>query len=83
MVTLTIKLPQELRAKLEKEATLSGRSVSAVVRESLCKHLSRKGVRRKPSLLALAGELCGIGDSRVADLATNPKHLEGFGEWRR
>ena len=27
-------------------------------------------------------DLAGRGDSGIADLATNPKYLKGFGRWR-
>jgi len=27
----------------------------------------------------LMAEFCGVGDSGVSDLASDPKHLEGFG----
>lgn len=84
MTTLTIKLPEELKARLEAAARLSGKSVSALVRRELQKGFSprRKGAK-KPSLLDLAGDLAGRGDSGVTDLATNPKYMEGYGEWRR
>ena len=84
MTTLTIKLPEELKARLEAEARLSGKSVSAVVRRQLQKGFSprRKG-GKKPSMLDLAGDLAGRGASGVTDLATNPRHMKGFGEWRR
>lgn len=85
MTTLTIKLPEELKARLEAEARLAGKSMSAVVRRSLEKGLSsetKKKGARKPSLLDLAGDLAGCGDSGVLDLATNPKYMEGYGAWR-
>ncbi len=83
MTTLTIKLPEELKARLKAEARLTGKSVSAVVRRELQRGFSprRKGTK-KPSLLDVAGDLAGRGDSGITDLATNPKYMKGFGEWR-
>jgi hypothetical protein len=37
---------------------------------------------KKPSLHDRMKDGCGIVDSGVPDLATNPKHMEGFGKWR-
>lgn len=45
--------------------------------------VARRRLAGRPSLLARAGDLCGCLDSGVTDLATNPKHLEGFGTWAR
>ena len=51
----------------------------------LLDHLSQKLRRKragKPSLHDLMKGGCGIVDSGVSDLATNPKHMEGFGRCR-
>jgi len=34
----------------------------------------------KPSVWDLTKDTCGIVDSGITDLASNPKHLEGLGE---
>jgi len=36
-----------------------------------------------PSLYERMGDFIGCIDSGVSDLATNPKYLEGFGQWRK
>jgi len=82
MTTLTIKLPEDLKLRLEAEARLRGKSVSALARESLAKSLKKTGPK-KPSLYERTKDLCGSISSGVPDLATNPKYMEGFGEWRR
>lgn len=81
MTTLTIKLPEELKARLEAEARLSGKSVSAVVRDSLERRLRAKR-HAGTSLYERTKDLYGIGESGIPDLATNPKYMEGFGAWR-
>lgn len=51
----------------------------------LLQHLSEKLRRKrasKPSLHDLMKDGCGIVDSGFSDLATNPKHMEGFGRCR-
>jgi len=78
VATLTIKLSEELKRRLEIEAAQSGKSVSALVRESVAEYLGEAG--GKASLYERTRDLCGAGDSGVHDLATNPSHLDGFGE---
>jgi len=83
MTSITIKLPEELKEKLETQARMRGKSCSALVRDSLEKDLviSKKMRGKKPSLLDRLQDLAGKGDSGIADLATNPKHLKDFGQW--
>jgi plasmid stability protein len=78
MTTLTIKLPAELKQRLELEASQSGRSISALIREAVTERL-RAG-ETKTSLYDRTRDLCGAGASGRPDLATNPDHLEGLGE---
>jgi len=81
MTTLSIKMPAELKLKVESIARFSGKSVSAVVRESLSITVQKSGLQ-KPSLYDLTKDLCGAGDSGCTDLPTNPAHMKGFGSWR-
>jgi hypothetical protein len=78
MVTLTIKLPAELKLQLERQAQQSGRSVSALIREAVGERLRRSA--KAASLFDRTRDLCGSGGSGRPDLATNPDHLRGFGE---
>ncbi|MEI8341873.1 MAG: ribbon-helix-helix protein, CopG family [Verrucomicrobiota bacterium] len=82
MATLTIKMPAELKSKVESMARYSGKSVSAVVRESLARTVQKSG-RGKPGLYELTKDLCGAGQSGCSDLATNPAHMKGFGSWHK
>ncbi len=53
--------------------------------QKLLKHLSEKLAPRPTKKLSLHDRMkdgCGIVDSGVTDLATNKKHMEGFGKWR-
>lgn len=80
MKTMTVKLPDELAIRLEKRARYYKRSKSDLVRESIERELDRDlVVEEKPSLYDLTRDDCGCFDSGVTDLATNPKHMEGFG----
>jgi len=80
MKTITIKLPDALAVRLEKRAKRLGVSKSAIVRESLASELERGGtVEEAPSAYDLMKDGFGCVDSGFTDLATNPKHMEGFG----
>jgi predicted DNA-binding protein len=76
MKTLSLKLPPELRFKLERAAKQRGESKSEVVRAALEQFLNGE---RPMSALELAGDLVGRGEG-PGDLSTNPKYMEGFGE---
>jgi len=78
MVTLTIKLPEALKTRLEREAQQSGRSISAIIRELVNKKLP--SAPAGSSLFDRTSDLCGRGASGRHDLATNPAHFTGFGE---
>ena len=76
----TIELPDELYRSAKLEAAASGRKLKDLVEEGLRLVLnsSRLPVSR-PSLFELMKDGCGIVDSGVPDLASNKKHLAGFG----
>jgi len=80
MTTISLKLADALAARLEAEARSRQTTKSALIREYLEQGLN--GVRRdqSPSFYELAQDLCGTGHSGIPDLATNPKHLAGFGQ---
>ena len=55
--------------------------------KKLLQHLTVKlehsaAKKKKPSLHDRMKDGCGIVNSGVPDLATNKKHMEGFGRWR-
>lgn len=74
MRTVSFKLPEDLDDALSELARSKGASRSAVVREAL--EALAKGKRR--SVTSLAGDLVGSVDG-PADLATNKKHMSGYG----
>lgn len=78
MATLTLKVSEELLAKLDEAARLDRTSRSEVCRKALEARLKKTPVRRR-SLLELSRDLCGAGSSGIRDLSTNKKHLEAFG----
>lgn len=77
MKTLVIRIPDELETQLEVLASRRGKTKSAVARDVLS-----RGVRRRAdnlSVFDLIRDQIGIIETGVGDLASNPKHLEGFG----
>lgn len=74
MRTVSFKLPEDLDDALSELARSRGASRSAVVREAL--EALAKGKRR--SVTALASDLVGSVDGPT-DLATNRKHMSGYG----
>lgn len=78
MKTLSVKLDEPLASWLHAEAKQTRRSRSTIVREALEERRSA----RRPAKKSLARALldCGGTFKGPADLSTNPKHLEGFGQ---
>lgn len=81
MKTVTVKLPDELAIRVEKRAMRLGVSKSALLRDSLERSLGGDAgaVEEEPSAYDLMKDGFGCVESGVGDLATNPKHMEGFG----
>jgi hypothetical protein len=83
-VKTTVELPEELFRRAKAEAALRGRKPKDLVEEGLRLVLEApRKERARPSLAELMKPARGVVDSGVSDLATNPKHLEGFGRERR
>lgn len=78
MPTITVKLSHELDSRLKAIVRKRGISKSEVVREAI-ERMTAAPAAPAPSALDLLGDLCGAG-SGPADLSTNPKYMEGFGE---
>ncbi|MBR0753657.1 hypothetical protein JQ604_15820 [Bradyrhizobium jicamae] len=80
----TIELPDDLYRRAKAEAALRGRKLRDLVEEGLRLALDAKTkTRRPPSLSGLTKRARGMIDSGVPDLASNPKHLSGFGRHDR
>lgn len=73
--TLSIKVPAALSARVVKLARSRKSTVSAVVREAIERYAPEEGA----SFADAAHEFIGSLDSGPGDLATNPRHLKGFG----
>jgi hypothetical protein len=79
--TLTVELADDIAAASEREHV----PPAQIVRELLEKALPTpvREVADGPSAYELMKEGFGCVSSGVRDLATNPKHMAGFGQCRR
>lgn len=76
----TIEVPDDLYRRAKAEAALRGRRVKDLVEEGLRLVLEKPPASPKRATLAeLMESARGIMSSDVPDLATNPRHMEGFG----
>ena len=79
MHTISFKLPEALLAQLEGEARARRVTKSQLVRESLEKALDKQAPAGAGSCYDLARDLAGVVKGLPKDLATDPRHMEGFG----
>jgi len=80
----TVDLPDELFRQAKAEAALRGRKLKDLVEEGLRMVLEGPagGVSRaggRPKVYDLMKDACGVVDSGLIDLASDPRHMEGFG----
>jgi hypothetical protein len=76
----TIELPDELYRQAKATAALRGRKLKDLVAEGL--RLVLESPRKRPAqrtLAQLMKRARGVVHSGVTDLASNPRHLKGFG----
>lgn len=81
MNTLTLKLPPTLDEAVRAAAEAKHVSRSELVRCALENYLRlhENGEKHQASMLDRAGDLVGCFEGGPEDLASNPKHLAGFG----
>ena len=87
MSTLTIELSDELAARLaeasERQRVPPTQIVQAALERMLPADSRVEPSAKGESLAEKMKDLIGCFDSGESDLSTNPKYMEGFGEWRR
>ena len=80
MTTLSLKLPDSLLLRLDQESRARRLSKSALVRSALERELQPSKPARAATCYDLAHDLAGsIRKKLPKDLATNSKHMKGFG----
>ena len=81
---ITFELSDELFRKAKEEAALRGRKLDDLVEEGLRRVLrTPRGRDFRLSLEDLMAPARGVVDSGIADLGSNPKHLNRFGRGAR
>jgi len=80
MQTISLKLPDDLLAQLEREAKVRGVTKSLLVRQSLEAALRRESPAAKGSCYERASDLAGTVKGLPRDIADNPAYMEGFGQ---
>jgi hypothetical protein len=80
---ITIDLPDQLHRQAKAEAARSGRKLKDMVEEGLRRvlrePLQSERAAQQPTLAELMEEFCGIFDSGIDDLATNPEYMADYG----
>ena len=79
MRTISLKLPDALLERLERESRLRRMNKSALVRAALERELFGKSENAEPTCFDVAADLAGSVKGLPKDIATNPKYMEGFG----
>lgn len=80
-MTISLKIPAEVEAKLKSTAARKRVSKSEYVRATLVAALNAEEI--KPSAFELIQDIAGSVSSGKKDMATNPKYMKGYGEWRQ
>jgi predicted transcriptional regulator len=80
--TLTIKVSDSLHSALQAASRQARLTKSEITRRALAAYLAhnKADVADKPSALARAGDLVGCFEGGPKDLASNPRHMQGFGK---
>jgi len=79
----TVEIPDDLFRRAKAEAALREKRLKDLVEEGLRLVLQTPRNARPASLDKLMAPARGVVDSGVPDLASDPKHLEGFGRASR
>jgi hypothetical protein len=86
MSTLTLQLSDSLARRLEAASAARHIPPDELAREALESALASHATEfgdDGPSLYDVMQDAVGCVASGAGDLATNPKHMEGFGQWRK
>jgi len=79
MKTLSLKVPDEVDARISAIAKRQRSNKSEVVRNALDAYLVQETTSLKGSVLELAGDLVGSLEG-PADLSHHDEHMRGYGE---
>jgi predicted DNA-binding protein len=80
MSAFPLMLPEELDARLSMASVIHGKTKAEIIYEALQDYLSKLTVPSDKSFAELAEKYLGCAEGGPADLSTNKKHLEGYGQ---
>jgi Ribbon-helix-helix protein, copG family len=81
MITLTFKVPPALEQEIKQASHREKVSRSELVRRAVAVYVARTPKQDVfVSALEQAGDLVGCFEGGPKDLASNPKHMKGFGK---
>jgi hypothetical protein len=80
MRTISLKLPDDLLAQVDREAKARRVTKSCLVRESLERALSKESPAGAVSCYDVARDLAGSVRGLPEDLAVNPEYMKDFGQ---
>ena len=79
MNTLTLKIPDVIKEKLQTYSKQRGLSKSEIVRDALDDYFGRDELGKQGTFYDLAKDLCGSVEG-ASDLSTNKEYLSGYGQ---
>jgi hypothetical protein len=76
----TVEVSDDLYRRAKVEAALRGQRLKDLIEEGLRRVLNEPHPKQpRPAMAELMKDVCGMVDSGIPDLASNPEHLAGFG----
>jgi metal-responsive CopG/Arc/MetJ family transcriptional regulator len=79
MKTISLKLSDQLHDRLVRVAKDKNITKSEILRIAVEEYLAGRNGEKRLTMRDLVGDLAGCLKGGPPDLATNPKHMEGFG----
>ena len=79
MDTLTLKVPEILKTRLNSYASKKGISKSEIVRSALLEYFSKDDKKKTGSFIDFSEDLAGKIEGPL-DLSTNKKYFDGYGK---
>jgi len=79
MYTLTLKIPEIIKEKLNSYSEYKGLSKSEIVRNALLEYFDKGNFEKEGTFYDMAKDLAGSVES-TADLSTNKKFLTEYGK---
>ncbi|MGE5208235.1 MAG: hypothetical protein ACM3KL_02770 [Alphaproteobacteria bacterium] len=80
MHTISVKIPHSLKLRMESESSRRGQTKSRLIREVLEDAFGQKTKIQTATVYDLTRDLCGSVRGGPRDLASNKKHLVGYGK---